>query len=148
MSYKYLLPSLALFVLSCDSRPADKIVLPKDYIGEVRVYYKVPNRPPLSQEKGRLVFRIPPSGILETSSPYTPGWASDRYYYFDAASRTEMEVHVNSATSLVKTWDQGVATRFDEGRNTQVTYWHFFIGTKEDYERHRRQRLKEYRDNQ
>jgi hypothetical protein len=47
-----------------------KLLVPKGYVGWIRVEFGVPGAPLLPREDGLYVMRIPPSGRLRTSMPY------------------------------------------------------------------------------
>jgi hypothetical protein len=55
--------------------------IPKGFHGWVTVKFEKPNTPPLPEKDGAVEFHIPESGILETSSKLTTGWARDEYYW-------------------------------------------------------------------
>ncbi|MCA1623221.1 MAG: hypothetical protein LC768_15170 [Acidobacteria bacterium] len=45
-----------------------KFIIPQGYVGWVRISYEVPDASPLPIEDGNLMYRIPDTGFLETSS--------------------------------------------------------------------------------
>ena len=52
-----------------------RFLIPEGYRGWVRVEFEIPGAPPLPTEAGQTVIKIPPSGLLRTSSPEQYGWA-------------------------------------------------------------------------
>jgi hypothetical protein len=54
-------------------------IIPKDYVGWLRLDYSVPGEPPLPIENGRNLVRVPVSGRLQTSSPNTTFASPDEY---------------------------------------------------------------------
>src|SRR6202023_3244609 len=61
-----------------------RFLISEGHTGWVRVEFEVPDAPPLPVEAGKTVLRIPPSGILQTSSPEQYGWAKDEYFFYSS----------------------------------------------------------------
>ena len=76
-----LLTGAALSMGSVTARHATRYLIPSGYVGWVRVEYGV-GGPPLERSKGTYICRVPPSGVVMTSSPMEDGWASDEYFYY------------------------------------------------------------------
>jgi len=76
-----LLGVVARFSLSVQtSAPRSvRFLIPEAYNGWVRVEFEVVGAPALPVEGGQLVLRIPPSGLLETSSAEQYGWVKENY---------------------------------------------------------------------
>ena len=69
--------------LSCDKSALDeRFEIPDGFKGEVKIIYGQKGKPPIPFEKRKLIYRIPKSGILETSTldPNT-GWFSAEYVF-------------------------------------------------------------------
>jgi hypothetical protein len=63
---------------------ASRFLIPAGYTGWIRVEFEVPDAPRLPMENGQYILKIPPDGILRTSSTEQHGWAQDHYYYDSA----------------------------------------------------------------
>ncbi|MFM2376096.1 MAG: hypothetical protein RLZZ165_1193 [Bacteroidota bacterium] len=61
-------------------RAAHHYYLPTGFSGWVTVKFEKPHAPPIPEMDGVLVFRVPVSGILETSSRLKTGWSRDEFY--------------------------------------------------------------------
>ncbi|HYV03646.1 MAG TPA: hypothetical protein VFB82_03615 [Blastocatellia bacterium] len=73
---------------SCQKqRRPSRYLVPKGYVGWVKILFKVKDAPPLSVEDGHYLFKIPTDGKLETSSDIEFGVASDDYYYYSEDTR-------------------------------------------------------------
>ena len=71
----------------------DRYYLPERYAGRICVSYNVENAPPLVVEDGFLVHKIPPNGILKTSSePRLSPKANEYFYYTENGARTAKEL--------------------------------------------------------
>ncbi len=66
------------------TRPASRFLIPEGYTGWVRIEFEVQDAPPLAKEDGEYIVKIPPGGVLRTSSAEEYGWARDHYYYYSA----------------------------------------------------------------
>jgi hypothetical protein len=62
----------------------DRYYLPELYGGWVCVHYNVTGAPPLKIEDGYLVHKVPPSGVITTSSEPRLSPKRDDYYYYAA----------------------------------------------------------------
>ncbi len=62
-------------------RPSKHFYVPEGIEGWVTVKYESEGAPPLPVEDGTFIFRIPESGILETSSEFEDGWARDEFFW-------------------------------------------------------------------
>jgi hypothetical protein len=126
-----LLTALALWLgmgTRTSTRRSFRFLIPEGYAGWIRVEFEVPGAPPLAMEGREYILRIPPNGVLRTSSSEQYGWAKDRYYYYS----------VQGVRSLP---DSGQA-RFiwgkinGEASGTSGTrkYEEFFVGTEQQFE--------------
>jgi hypothetical protein len=113
-------------------------LIPENYGGWVRIYYNVEGAPELVREGSQTLVTIPPSGILETSSPGNYGWgvpgceknATEQYFYYDSNGEpTEALRNCPEEDGMI--W--GIST----GRIGDVQVEHFFVGTQEEFERNR-----------
>lgn len=69
--------------------------IPKSYAGWVTVKFEKPNAPALTEKDGVVEFRIPESGVLETSSKLETGWSRDEYFWIEGNSTTLIPKHVD-----------------------------------------------------
>ncbi|MGD8948393.1 MAG: hypothetical protein PVG44_09575 [Desulfobacterales bacterium] len=71
----------------------DRYYFPEKYDGWICVSYNVEDAPPLVVEDGFLVHKIPPNGILKTSSaPRLSPKADEYFYYTENVIRTAKEL--------------------------------------------------------
>ncbi len=125
-----LLIGAALWMASGSSnstRRPSRFLIPDGYTGWVRVEFEVPGAGPLPIEGGQYVIKIPPNGILRTSSPEQYGWAKDHYDY-------------DSAQGLHSLADSGPDQRIwaklnaeESGASGKRKYEEFFVGTKQQF---------------
>lgn len=72
--------AFALFILF-SKRQARYYYIPDGYSGWVTIKYEKENAPALKEVDGVWELRIPPSGVLETSSELSSGWARDEFFW-------------------------------------------------------------------
>jgi hypothetical protein len=103
--------------------------VPRGYVGWVRIEFEQPRAAPLPRRDGNLVIRIPPSGVLRTSSPFEVGWARDRYVAYSAQGVTELPLTGWGAGGMI--WGQFNGTGTGEhGRTHEM----FFVGSEAAYQ--------------
>ncbi len=66
------------FYLSNQEGADQTYLLPSGFEGCVVIYYNVKGAPPLKIDNNEMVYRVPKNGVIETSSPYDTGWASEK----------------------------------------------------------------------
>jgi hypothetical protein len=104
-----------------------RFLIPEGYRGWVRVEFEVPGMPPLPTEGGQTVIKIPPSGLLRTSSPEQYGWARDTYvFYFSAGVQS---IPDSGPAKLIWGKINGEAT----GSFGKQKYEEFFVGSEQQY---------------
>jgi hypothetical protein len=108
---------------------SSRFLIPEGYTGWVRVEFEVPGAPPLPQEAGQYVFKIPTDGILRTSSPEQYGWAEDHYFY--RSSQGMQPLADSRQNSLI--W--GKINGEKSGASGKQKYEEFFVGTAEQFNR-------------
>lgn len=116
-------------------RQPHRYLIPAGYIGWVRISYGVENAKPLQLEDGFLVFRIPPSGLLNTSSASATGWAIDEYYFYDNDTIQRID------KPLTHIWAPSIGREEIPGKETSH-YQHFFVGNEEEYQKNLRDGLR------
>jgi hypothetical protein len=105
-----------------------RFLIPENYKGWIRIEFEVPGEPPLPVEGYQIVARIPPSGLLKTSSPEQFGWARDSYLYYSPA-RDLRQLPNSGHGSLI--W--GKMNGAKSGSSGQGKYEEFFVGTEQEY---------------
>ena len=79
---KFGLAIALIFVLAaCDNRRGDIVYLPSHYRGWVTIEYNVKGAPALGYLRGKNLIRVPPLGLVQTSSGRKVGYASDEYWF-------------------------------------------------------------------
>ncbi len=101
--------------------------IPEGYSGWVRVEFEIPGTPPLPQEAGKTVVKIPPSGALKTSSPEQYGWARDSYAFYSSAGVRSIP---DSGTGRL-IW--GKINGEASGPSGKRKYEEFFVGTQQQF---------------
>ncbi|WP_154806473.1 DUF6843 domain-containing protein [Sulfurovum lithotrophicum] len=125
----------SLFIYGTSPEKGIRYLLPEKYRGWVCITYNDENFPPLKEEEGFRIIKIPPSGIVKTSSPmgshtkegyYIPTY-DEYYYYSDNGTRKAEEIELG-----------GGYTSRREGKKEITSY--FWISTKgnakHDYEQY------------
>jgi hypothetical protein len=79
-----LLGSIVTLVECHLGSPIEKWVIPKGYVGWLRLDYSVKGAPELPIGRGRSLVRIPQSGRMQTSSLTTASLDRNEYYYEDS----------------------------------------------------------------
>lgn len=128
----------AIWTLLRDDRRPNRYLIPDGFVGWVRIDYEVEWASGLPVEDGFRVYRIPPSGLLETSSAVESGWASDEYYYVDSSGNWErLPVTMRGLDGMIwgPTFSLRMSHEFRDGvsssRSTGVAHEHFFVGPEE-----------------
>ena len=101
-------------------------LIPEGYTGWVRVEFEVPGAPPLPKESGHTLVKIPPSGVLKTSSSEQYGLAKDDYAFY--SNDTERPLPDSGPEKRV--W--GKITGELQGPSKQK-YEQFFVGTQQQF---------------
>ena len=125
-----LVVGLAALVSTSARNPTQRsfrFLIPESYTGWVRIEFEIPGASPLPVEAGQTVLKIPPDGLLKTSSPEQFGWAKD-YYYFYSNSRLRL-LPDSGAGRLI--W--GKINGETAGASGKRTYEEFFVGTEQQY---------------
>jgi len=73
-----------------EKKPNRDYFIPKGYEGWVMIHYNIPDHALLEKKEGVLQFRIPESGIMETSSELNIGWRRDRFFWTSEAGIEEI----------------------------------------------------------
>jgi hypothetical protein len=109
------------------TRRSLRFLVPESYTGWVRVEFDIPDASPLPLEDGQTLLKIPPSGVLKTSSPEQYGWAKDDYLYYSAAGLRPLPD--SGPGRLIWGKINGEAS----GSSGKRKYEEFFVGTEKQY---------------
>lgn len=109
------------------SRRSSRFLIPEGYTGWVRVEFDVQGEPALLSEDGQYLLRIPPNGLLKTSSPEQFGWAKDAYYFYSGAGLHSL--HDSGSDQLISGKINGEAM----GPPGKRKYEEFFVGTNQQF---------------
>jgi hypothetical protein len=130
----FVLPLVCL--LGCmDTRLPTRLLIPKGYVGPVKIEYGVRGALPLTIRYGHYIIKVTTDGRVQTSSPLDTGTASeDEYFYY--TDLTLERLYTASDSCPIGTtppepmiWGGGVGV----GTNTSTYEW-YFIGTRKQYE--------------
>jgi uncharacterized protein DUF6843 len=102
-----------------------RFLIPEGYSGWVRVEFEIVGAPPLPQDGGQTVVKIPSSGSLKTSSPEQYGWAKDSYAFY--SSNDVRPPPDSGAGRLIWGKINGEAS----GSSGKRKYEEFFVGTQQ-----------------
>jgi hypothetical protein len=105
-----------------------RFLIPEGYRGWVRVEFEIPGAPPLPAEAGQIVLKIPPTGLLRTSSPEQYGWAKDDYVFY--ASGGLKPIPDSGAGKLI--WGK-INSTVESGSSGKRRYEEFFVGTQQQF---------------
>jgi hypothetical protein len=111
-----------------DSTRLTKILIPEGYRGQVRLQCGLEGPPAMSQEDGRMVYRIGRGGILQTSSPCPEMGSDNHYYYYETANGV--------SRAIAEDYWHGNGLIFEERAATgggKTFEFGFFVGTEEEY---------------
>jgi hypothetical protein len=110
-----------------DSRPPDVFEIPENYQGWVAIEFSRPECQPIPAVDGKLVFRIPASGYLCTSSSPTFGVATDQYWY---VGKNRTQIHQTGWGGGGLIWDEATGESEVAGKPKRV-FMNFFVGTEQ-----------------
>lgn len=109
------------------TRHASRFLIPDGYTGWVRVEFDVQGAPPLPIEDGQYILKIPPDGVLRTSSAEQYGWAKDHYYYYSAQGARPLPDSGSAALVWGKINGEG------SGSFGKRKYEELFVGTAQQF---------------
>ena len=98
-------------------------------MGWVRVEFQVSDAPALPLEGGEYLFKIPPSGLLRTSSSEEYGWARDHYFYYSEKGTRILPDTGPGGERLI--W--GNINGEGSGSQGKRKYEEFFVGTEQQF---------------
>lgn len=114
-----------------ENRPAN-FLIPKGYVGWVRVEFGVSRFPTLPLENEEYLCVVPPTGVLRTSSKMRHGSREDRYYYYSDGERQELLSNRQDGTGCI--WGKiSGAVSDSSGEKNEKEYEEFFVGTEQQF---------------
>jgi hypothetical protein len=118
------------------SRKASKFLLPAGYIGWVLLEYGVNGAPPVPEESGANIFKVPSSGRLKTSSSGPVDGAPNSYFYYSKdGSLVAISSDYWNGNGMI--WGE-----YPGSANGQLCMFGFFVGTHEEYEKRKHEAAK------
>jgi hypothetical protein len=112
------------------TRRSVRFLIPAGYSGWVRVEFEVQGVTQFPVEAGHTVAKIPPDGLLRTSSPEQYGWAKDSYYFYSGDGMQSIP-EVGPGRLI---W--GKINGETHGASGKRKYEEFFVGTEQQYKNH------------
>lgn len=104
-----------------------KFLIPKGYVGWLRVEHDVECASPIPVEDGMRIFRFTGAGVLETSSPMPQDAAERRYFYYaDDGSERDLAADYRSGDGMI--WQERPGSRAGK-----MSMFIFFVGTQEQF---------------
>jgi hypothetical protein len=109
-------------------------LIPRGYVGWVRVDFNVQAAAPLPVEGNYYVVKIPATGHFQTSTPDAYGPLGDVYIYECGDERQRLVISQRNEASC-KIWGnfEGPATLSDA---TPYPFRYFFVGPREQYQKY------------
>ncbi|HEY9405328.1 MAG TPA: hypothetical protein VIQ24_21940 [Pyrinomonadaceae bacterium] len=105
--------------------------IPEGYVGWVRVNYNIIGTPELPRDGVSQIFKIPLSGLLQTSSELKQGAASAEYFYYSGDFVRPMP-EKDKRGGLIS-W----AVKNADGSHTDKQFIYFFVGSRKEYDKHK-----------
>lgn len=111
-----------------------RYLIPRGYVGWIRVDFDVKAAPPLPVEGNYYVVKIPATGHFQTSTPDAYGPLGDVYVYECGDERQRLVISQRHE-AFCRIWGnfEGPATLSDA---TPYPFRYFFVGPKEQYEKY------------
>jgi hypothetical protein len=119
--------SVVLMWTSCPSSGSrSTILIPRGYVGWVQISCGIGGAPPLPMKKGEYLVKVPPRGIVETSTPIDKD--RPRYVTYDFYGSEQRPSESDHSTKVPHGWVQ-----YEHEGN--ILHRFIFVGTEEQYER-------------
>ncbi|MCP1311352.1 DUF6843 domain-containing protein [Paenibacillus tyrfis] len=119
-----------IFFFNISERPTHKFLLPKGFTGWVEVIYEQPGYPALKKENQFIIYEVPSSGKIMTSSKNITGPMVFNYIEADG-KRTDFPENAEMIHGL-KTSSGGTGNTDGTTEKTPQKLT-FFVGTKEKW---------------
>lgn len=131
-----LLISLLLILVFCNSnkRYPNTYLIPNHYVGWVQIIYNQEEFKAIEVEQGRNIYKIPESGVLQTSTPDVEyGVTFEEFYYYDEQNKqqkidVDQMIHGHSI-------GKGESVN-NSGKIEGPTVESFFVGTEDELQNH------------
>jgi hypothetical protein len=94
----------------------------------VKIEFEVKDAAPLPAEGGYWLIKIPPGGLLQTSSKVEEGMAEDEYYYSGGVPRP-IKRRLNGGDMI---W-AGVIGQTTDQNGAKKIWEEFFVGAEKEY---------------
>jgi hypothetical protein len=122
----------ALSMGSVTTRHPTRYLIPSGYVGWVKIEYG-DGGSPLEMSKGAYICRVPPGGVVSTSSPMEEGWAADEYFYLSTDGKlTKLPETAPDEGGMI--WAETISSDQEVRAKTpnRVTET-FYVGTESRY---------------
>ncbi len=108
----------------------EKHLLPEAYVGWVIVRFEIEEGSALSLEDGIRIYRHSEDGLLETSSPWNPGFKRQEYFYDTELGWRQL----GQGQGAPRIWGEtSIAVREYVDQEPPERRYAFFVGTQEQY---------------
>jgi hypothetical protein len=111
-------------------RRSSRFIIPNGFVGWVRIEFEVPGAPTIPLIGQEYVLKVPPSGVLQTSSKEPSGWAFDHYAYCDAQGKCR-ELPNTGTGGAGQIWGRMSGQHLDSSGNK--IYEEFFVGSEDQF---------------
>jgi len=124
-----------LTLATCHPRSKRELwIIPRDYVGWLRLDYSVADQPALPVENGCYIVRMPRTGRLQTSSMNTAHIDTNEYAFEDSTGRHRVE----SFSSTLLSPRYGIQNAYWVGRvsdhKVEAQFRCAFVGTASDFQ--------------
>ena len=132
---------IGIIASGCDDIAQPEIhLIPQGYSGEVFILHRVAAGEPMVREGWSRIYRIPPGGVLRSSTDANEGWRMSRFFYLAADGRCERitgywavaiaDTPENRNDPKVGIHGRSAGFLLDRAHRCPVRYEKYFVGTK------------------
>jgi hypothetical protein len=107
-----------------------RYLIPDGYSGWVQIQYEVPNPPPVPEENGCDLVRVPANGVFQTSDEDPSGCWTSEYFYVSRTRRRPLEATRSGGGGMI--WGQHVAAP-EFVTHPEMGGTGSFVGTEAEY---------------
>ena len=133
----YLLIAFHIVIgVSCGFRAGNVVLIPMRFRGWVVIRHDVAGAPPFGHERGKLLIKIPESGLLSSSSDWPSGYGTDEYY-FVAGDGQRVRIH----SQFEGCNDSAPCIEQFEFITSPIKATLFFVGSKQDLSQYPKTRV-------
>jgi hypothetical protein len=121
------------FATDCHQRHrrGSRYLIPKGYIGWIKVNYKVEGAQALPIEDNLYLFKVPFDGRINAPSDIEYGSSHEEYYYYSDSRREEL--HGTGWGHGGMLWGQFNGRAGGSKKESLETYQYFFVGSEEQF---------------